>query len=611
MSFFQGASRFTIEPSQFNEVAGDQFIVHGTDGISKLYESVAAEALHDAMQRRNAPRCLVGTRVQLQKDFMSWLYGTHVSADWSDRLWMLGAAGSGKSSIAQSIAETCAEEKILAATFFFSFRSQKTNNYARFIPTIAYQIALAIPSTREFIAAAIVKDVAIVDKSLKAQIDALILQPLAQAREKHPYELWPHVIIIDGLDECEDEEQQAAILSTLHKCTNTPQFPFRIIIASRPESEMRKYFGGLGSSRTHRIDLNEDYDVEPDLEIFFDVSFALIRTKNLIQDEWPAKEDVAELISRASGQFAYASTVVEYVKDKSRRPKERLRAVLNIQSDTAKEHPLSPLYALYDSILRKCADPKESALAIRIIRGEVFISPSAGIYNALLDYGVDVWARVFDNLHSLVFIPEYDDFKTGYKIRHKSLIDFLSSKTHAKDLYISDRAVSSDVCIRFLRMFERFNPVSAGANANLQVLPELAIGKNNFPGYLLYSDRKNLDLVQLLRTTSVSSCILLSKGGRVHQKLNRIWAAVHHRDLGCSFLKCGAICRRWRKGLLQSVRDGGPSSSVTYSRLAYFLKWTKLPPSATSNMRLEFRDSYRNDLFGPPFREKLIDESQS
>ncbi|TFK25097.1 hypothetical protein FA15DRAFT_703955 [Coprinopsis marcescibilis] len=459
MPTLEGASNVVISNSSITNVEWNQTNHnHGLDGITKLYESVAAEALHDAMQRSNAPRCMEGTRVQLQEDFMSWVYGTHRSARRTDRLWMLGAAGSGKSSIAQSIAETCAEKKILAATFFFSFRSQETNNHARFIPTIAYQVALAIPSTREFIAAAIVKDVAIVKRSLKAQIDALILQPLAQAREKHPDELWPYVIIIDGLDECEDEEQQAAILNILHECINTPQFPFRIVIASRPESEMRKYFGGLGSSRTHRIDLNEDYNVEPDLEIFFGVSFALIRTKNLIQDEWPAEEDVAELISRASGQFAYASTVVEYVKDKSRQPKERLRQVLGIHSDATQEHPLSPLYALYDSILRKCPDPKESALAIRLVN-DTLIFPkapvAAAIHNTLLGYGVDAWARAFDNLHSLLFIPEYDDFSAEYKIRHKSLLDFLQSEEHAKDLYFSETAAQTVTAIRFIRMFER------------------------------------------------------------------------------------------------------------------------------------------------------------
>ncbi|TFK25095.1 hypothetical protein FA15DRAFT_703953 [Coprinopsis marcescibilis] len=542
MPFFHGASGFTVEHSQLNEVAGDQFIVHGTDGISKLYESVAAEALHDAMERSNAPRCMEGTRVQLQEDFMSWVYGTHDSADWTDRLWMLGAAGSGKSSIAQSIAETCAEKKILAATFFFSFRSQKTNNFTRFIPTIAYQVALAIPSTREFIAAAIVKDAAIVDKSLKAQIYALILQPLALAREKHPDELWPYVIIIDGLDECEDEEQQAAILNILHECINTPQFPFRIVIASRPESEMRKYFGGLGSSRTHRIDLNEDYDVEPDLEIFFGVSFALIRTKNLIQDEWPAEEDVAELISRASGQFAYASTVVEYVKDKSRQPKERLRQVLGIHSDATQEHPLSPLYALYDSILRKCPDPKESALAIRLVNN-TFISPNkfvaaAAIRNTLLGYGVDAWARAFDNLHSLLFIPEYDDFSAGYKIRHKSLLDFLQSEEHANDLYFSHTAVQTVTAIRFIRMFERkcFSSACARTNADPRVLAALELNNNVFAYYLLHSDRKSPDLVQLLRNTNISSCLHLGET-RVYllpSALNEIWTAVHHRDLGVS-----------------------------------------------------------------------------
>ncbi|TFK25088.1 hypothetical protein FA15DRAFT_668792 [Coprinopsis marcescibilis] len=111
MPTLEGVSNVVIADSHITNVEGNQTNNYGSDGISKLYDSVAAEALHDAMQRSNAPRCMEGTRVQLQEDLMSWLYGTHRSARRTDRLWMLGAAGSGKSSIAQSIAETCAERK--------------------------------------------------------------------------------------------------------------------------------------------------------------------------------------------------------------------------------------------------------------------------------------------------------------------------------------------------------------------------------------------------------------------------------------------------------------------------------------------------------------------
>ncbi|TFK25113.1 hypothetical protein FA15DRAFT_640025 [Coprinopsis marcescibilis] len=619
---FQGASGFSVADSQFNHVKGDQTIINNyvhsgqtinniqaiqVDGISKLYKSVAVRALYDAMERSNAPRCMEGTRVKLQEDFLGWLDGSHPSSSETDRFWMTGAAGSGKSSIAQSVAEACAEKGILAATFFFSFRSQETNNYTRFIPTIAYQMALSIPSATEFIATAMAKDLAVVKRSLKAQLDALIIQPLAQARQKNPGELWPHVIIIDGLDEVKDEEQQATILSILHECVKTPQFPFRILIASRPEPKMRKYFLGAGKSRTHFVDINEDYDVEPDLDIFFGVSFALIREENLIQDEWPAKQDITELISRASGQFAYASTVVEYVKDKSRQPKQRLREVLGIQSDTTQEHPLSPLYALYDSIVRKCPDPKESALTILIIEEDSLSdNSSAAAYNAFLGCTMDAWARIFDNLHSLLFIPQYDDSKSEYKIRHKSLIDFFQSEEHAKDLYISQATVSASLSIRFLRMFESFSFVSSRTNANPGLLESLPLNDNGFALDLFYSDRRNLVLAQLLLSTEVLSCIHADKDSDVPwEDLNWLWVSVHNRDLGCSFLKCGPICRRWRKGLLQSVRDGVASNSVTYSRLAYMLKWTRLPYRFTElSVDSDADYSDRVSFYGPPFRPK-------
>lgn len=490
-----------------------------------------------------------GTRVQLQQDIMDWLDGDYDS----DRLWMHGAAGSGKSAVAQSIAETCAKKRSLAAAFFFNFRHTETDNHARFIPTIAYQLAQSIPSTRAFIGEVVSKDVLILKKGFKVQLEALLLKPLAQARELNPDEQWPHVIIIDGLDECKEKVEQAAILTALHERTKSPTFPFRIIIVSRPEIQMRKYFSGIGNSRTFTIDLNgEEYNVEPDLDIFLRVSFDSIRRENHIEGEWPGENAIVELKSRATGQFVYADTVVKYVGDDTRQPKEHLKEVMDLRANPGEKHPLSPLYALYDNILRRCADPKGSALAIRSVNERVTVRELAAEFNALFYFTPDSWARIFDNLHSLLFIPEYTDAKSKYKIRHKSLIDFLKSKESTKDMYFSEKTVNTGMAVKFLQLFERkclefgavvrladncigYSSESSRQNASNVVKYMLPLQNIFFSWALSKSDLKDSRLVQLLGSIDVASCVLPDGDNKFHQNdLNRLWSAVHHKDLGVS-----------------------------------------------------------------------------
>ena len=96
-------------------------------------------------------------------------------------LWLYGSAGAGKSAIAQSIAEKCAELNLLIASFFFSRASPSRNNEKCLIASIAYQLAISIPATRSYIESAVQIDPAVFHRSLDTQIESLVIQPLENA----------------------------------------------------------------------------------------------------------------------------------------------------------------------------------------------------------------------------------------------------------------------------------------------------------------------------------------------------------------------------------------------------------------------------------------------
>ena len=73
-------------------------------------------------------------------------------------VWVYGPAGSGKSAIAQTIAEMCEQEMILLASFFFSRNDPSRSTANPLITTIAYQITLNLPNVRNAVLEAIEHD---------------------------------------------------------------------------------------------------------------------------------------------------------------------------------------------------------------------------------------------------------------------------------------------------------------------------------------------------------------------------------------------------------------------------------------------------------------------
>ncbi|KAF8966225.1 hypothetical protein BDZ97DRAFT_1658024, partial [Flammula alnicola] len=85
-------------------------------------------------------KCHPNTRLAVLKKIMEWIQNSEDRDAWI--MWLHGAAGAGKSAIAQSIAELCIKSKLSIASFFF-FRTDSTRNSIQpLIATLAYQLAL-------------------------------------------------------------------------------------------------------------------------------------------------------------------------------------------------------------------------------------------------------------------------------------------------------------------------------------------------------------------------------------------------------------------------------------------------------------------------------------
>lgn len=157
-------------------------------------------------------------------------------------------------------------------------------------------------------------------KRLKDQFKTLLLKPLLDTRGRLDLSTLPQVFIIDGLDEVEaagarhledkhearqrNESDQVEILSMLLEAAKHPCFPFRILIASRPERVIREVFEAQDAKLVStQIFLDDRYDPDSDIALYVKAKIADVRRRYRLPSSWPTVESLKQLVDKASGQF--------------------------------------------------------------------------------------------------------------------------------------------------------------------------------------------------------------------------------------------------------------------------------------------------------------------
>ena len=119
--------------------------------------------------------CLANTRVEIQQQIMEWAKrrdGKHI-------FWLSGMAGTGKSTIARTAAQTLADQGRLGASFFFKRGEGDRGSASRLFTTIATELMTRIPDIKPYIGKVINMEPAIAEKKLKDQFLNLIYEPIS------------------------------------------------------------------------------------------------------------------------------------------------------------------------------------------------------------------------------------------------------------------------------------------------------------------------------------------------------------------------------------------------------------------------------------------------
>ncbi|RXW19267.1 hypothetical protein EST38_g6580 [Candolleomyces aberdarensis] len=461
-------------------------------GWELLLENIAPNALHDSSARYDAPKCDEDTRVEVTDEIMEWIQ----NRDGPQRLLcMTGAAGAGKSALQQTIAERCTELDILSAGFFCSSTDPTRNTIDFIVPTIAYQIGLKHHGFRSCVSAAVKHDRKIFSRSLRSQMDTLIVRPFENLRRNHGPDIstFPYVILIDGLDECigkysatsqpplpgvddrqHAEDRQAELLAAIKHCiVDNTNLPFRVFIASRPEWAIRTALktGGYLRQVAYHIELSDKYDASGDMRRYLQRRFEDIGLQ-IDDSQWFSKDAIETLVQAASGQFVYVATVYKYITERRGSPAERLKVVLAWTPHKGEAvRPFEALDRLYASILSTAKKAYEAVdthhgrdflLLFRahhmnvghfqIPSAHIFLYFSGDVLSSLLGLEASAQDVLFSDLRSLVTLEKDDSGRLYLHLYHKSFSDFLEEESRAKELFVPVSRVCTHLSKRCMQL---------------------------------------------------------------------------------------------------------------------------------------------------------------
>ncbi len=122
--------------------------------------------------------CHHGTRVALLDTIMAW----SASSDARHVFWLSSIAGTGKSTIARTVARRCTDARPPGASFFFVRGGDDVASANKFVTTLVPQLAAALPVLKPHVLAAARAMSDVRTMALQEQWARLVLQPLARVR---------------------------------------------------------------------------------------------------------------------------------------------------------------------------------------------------------------------------------------------------------------------------------------------------------------------------------------------------------------------------------------------------------------------------------------------
>jgi len=344
-------------------------------------------------------------------------------------------AGTGKSTIARTVAHEYYNRNRLGASFFFSRGGGDVSHAGKFFTSIAAQLASKSSSLKRSICEAIAEHSDVANQALRDQWNQLILQPLSKLEPNSLQS--PLLIVIDALDECEGENNIRMILQLLAEARAPRTVQLRIFLTSRPEIPIHFGFHTMPRILCYDLVLHDISRavVDNDISIFFEQNFGIIRRECSLPADWPGKQTITHLVQSAGGLFIWAATAYRFVREGRQFAKDRLSRIL--KGDLAVKGPEGKLNEIYTAILTNSIrdgydDQEKEMLKVTLGTIAILFSSLSVVSLAKLLYipKEDIYRALYD-LRSILVVSEDQDH--SIRLHHPSFRDFLFDKQRCRD----------------------------------------------------------------------------------------------------------------------------------------------------------------------------------
>ncbi|TEB30781.1 WD40 repeat-like protein [Coprinellus micaceus] len=415
--------------------------------------------------RREA--CTPGTRVRILGDVKKWAN----NPESEDIFWMFGPAGSGKTTIAFTIARRFeatfdADDTItLGGNFLCSRQFEETRLKTCIIRTLVYQLARKCEGFAEALNR--VENFDSIDQDVGTQLRDLLIIPWKQYRSTRGSDSSSSdrfLFLIDAVDEIEQQggsEFLRDLLTVIHD-NHLPGLKF--FVTSRSDPEIVSRVEGFERKQLVRLQDVEEEEAEKDIGTYLEA--------NLPQLKGAAEMNLIQKF--VGGLFIVAATIVRHLTLKKRtRPSEQKVLIQRLfcpeTRRTASTNPTHLLDSLYTQILTEAFDqfPEE------------FFAEKLGILHTCLctvertptfvvaklleledpDGSTDSTNPADDVVSSLHAVL-YTDGNHVVLSYHKSFADFIFDKTRSGDFACdqpSRHRLLTERCFHIMNASLKFN----------------------------------------------------------------------------------------------------------------------------------------------------------
>jgi len=374
-------------------------------------------------------QCLAGTRVEILAEIEEWARSPDPNTP--PVFWLNGAAGTGKSAIAHTLAVRFNQYNELGSFLCFDRNYLAERRHEKIFSTMAYDLASQNPGVKQRLAATIRERNWLKQTTdIIQQWESLLVKPSAQLPTDHPI-----VLIIDALDESGDTQSCSHLLSILAYRARELPSSVRILLTSRTLGDISQ---ALHSSTHIRSKVMNDI---PKSSIDHDIKSYISARLNQIPDFFVDANRLHFLVNCSEGLFQWAFVACEFIQGNGKlsSPEQQFLKLFNSSTTFS----LTKLDALYDTILQEvCTDNnKDDMQVFQSVMGQILALFKPLSLDALIaiqkHFPSDHANRIRSVLkHMGSVLSGVTHYSIPIQPLHSSFYDYLTDCSRSKNFYI-------------------------------------------------------------------------------------------------------------------------------------------------------------------------------